>query len=293
MRPEPDEGDAVTRIPLARVAALLCLLAPLSLSVPAHAGWDRVGGSIGLDTTNAYFYRGILQEREGIIFQPAVEVTYNFFSADDGALRDVTGSVGGWWSFQSERTGATQDPQWLYEGDYYAGLSFGFDGGISAGATYTFLTSPNDAFSTTQELNLQLAWDDSEAFGAWSMQPWANLTIETNRTAFGPDEGVGLQLGVEPTLYTTEDESFTLTAPAEIGLALHDYYENAGGGENTFGFANVGLAAAIPLTFMPEGYGDWSLGLSAKYYFFSSTLEAANRGRSTYPVGMMSLGVSF
>jgi hypothetical protein len=44
---------------------------------------------------------------------------------------------------------------------------------------------------------------------------------------------------------------------------------------------------------MPEGYGDWSLGLSAKYYFFSSTLEAANRGRSTYPVGMMSLGVSF
>ena len=281
----------MTRIPLARATALLCLIAPLSLALPAQAGMDKVGGSLGVDTTNAYFYKGILQEREGIIFQPAAEITYNLFSADDGFLRDVTGSVGGWWSFHSERTGQTQGPQWLYEGDYYAGLSFGLEGGWSVGASYTFLTSPNDAFSTTQEVNVSVSWDDSDALGAWSMQPWANLTIETNRTAFGPDEGVGLQMGVEPTLYATEDESFTLTLPAELGLALDDYYENSGGGENTFGFANVGFAAAIPLSFIPESAGAWSLGLSAKYYFFSSTLEKANRGRSTYPVGMMSIGV--
>lgn len=252
-------------------------------------------GVFQLDVTNAYYFRGILQEREGVILQPWTELYYNLYSADDenAFLQSVTVGGGTWLSFQSERTGATQDPQWLYEADYYPLLSFGFAGGVSLTTIYYFYTSPNDAFKTAQELNLKLAWDDSEVFGDFSMQPWVNLAIETNRTAFGPDEGVGLQMGIAPTLFATESESFTLKLPAELGLALNDYYENAGGGENTFGYANVGLAAAIPLSFVPESAGAWSLGLSAKYFFFSSTLEDANDGRSTYPVGMASLSVAF
>jgi hypothetical protein len=35
------------------------------------------------------------------------------------------------------------------------------------------------------------------------------------------------------------------------------------------------------------------LNLGGKYFFFSSTLEDANRGRSTYPVGTASLAVAF
>jgi hypothetical protein len=81
--------------------------------------------------------------------------------------------------------------------------------------------------------------------------------------------------------------------PAELGLALNDYYENAGSGENTFGYGNVGLVASLPLTFVPEGAGAWTLSLGGKYFFFSSTLEDANRGRSTYPVGTLSLAVAF
>lgn len=286
----------MTRNPLARAAALLALIAPLALAQPAFAGWDwdRFGGSAGVDFTNAYFYRGIFQERDGGIIQPALEFTYNLHSAEDGALRDVTASLGFWGSLHSERTGAMEDPSWFYEADYYAGLSFGFDGGITAGASYTFLTSPNDAFSTTQELNLSLSWDDSDAFGAWAMQPWANLTVETNRTAFGPEEGLGLQLGVEPTLYTAEDDCFTLTLPVSLGLGLHDYYESDGGGENALGFGTAGLAASMPLSFVPESLGSWSLGASGTYYhFFSSALEEANRDDNSYLVGMVSIGMEF
>jgi hypothetical protein len=164
---------------------------------------------------------------------------------------------------------------------------------VSLTTSYFFYTSPNKAFTTAQELDLKLAWDDSEAFGAWSMQPWLNVAIETVNTAFGPDGGVGLQFGVGPTLYAAEDGSFTLTAPAEVGLAIHDYYEHTSGMESTFGYANVGLAASIPLTFVPESAGAWSLGLAGKYFFFGSTLESANRGRSSYPVGVASLSVEF
>lgn len=291
----------MTRNPLARVAALLALLTPLALAQPAFAGWDwdRFGGSAGVDFTNAYFYKGIYQERDGGIIQPALEFTYNLHSAEDGALRDVSVAAGFWGSLHSERTGAgsccdENDQSWFYEADYYVGLSLGFENGLSAGATYTWLTSPNGAFRTTQELGLSLAWDDSEALGAWSMQPYANLTIETNRTAFGPDEGIGLILGVEPTLYAAEDDCFTLTLPVSVGLALDDYYESDSGGENTLGYGTAGLAASAPLSFIPQSFGEWSVGASGTYYhFFNSALEEANRDDDSYWVGMVSIGVGF
>ena len=77
---------------------------------------------------------------------------------------------------------------------------------------YYFYTSPNGAFTTVQELNMKLAWDDSEAFGAWSMQPWINVAYETENTSYGPSRGTGVQLGVAPTLYARDG----------VGEALED-----------------------------------------------------------------------
>ena len=279
-----------------RVTALCSVLLAMALAVPAaaqEAEESNFSGIFQTDVTNAYFFRGILQEREGVIIQPWIELYYSLYSSEDGFLRDVTVGGGTWLSFQSERTLASQDPQWLYEADFYPLVSLGFAGGVTLTTIYYFYTSPNDAFSTVQELNFKLAWDDSEVFGKFAVHPWVNLAIETDRTSFGPNEGEGLQLGIAPTLFATESGSFTLSAPAEIGLSLDDYYENGGGGENLFGYGSAGLLASIPLSFVPEGAGAWSLGLSGKYLFFSSTLEAANGSRSTYPVGMASLSVGF
>jgi hypothetical protein len=275
----------------------MALALVLGLSSPAVAEDEpesRFSGVIQLDTTNAYFFRGILQEREGIIFEPWTELYYNLYSSEDGFLRDVTIGGGMWMSWQSERTLATEDPQWLYETDYYPLLSLGFANNLTLTTVYYFYTSPNGAFSTTQELNFKLAWDDSDAFGKWAMAPWVNVAIEMENTSFGADRGTGLQLGVAPTLYTAENDAFTLTAPVEAGFSIEDYYENAdGSGNHFFGYASVGLLASIPLTFMPEGAGEWSLGLGAKYFIFNEILENANRGKSTYPVGTLSLGVAF
>jgi len=279
---------------------LLATLLALGLSGPASAQDDdllsRFSGVAQLDVTNAYYFRGILQEREGVQIEPWTELYINLYSSEDGFLRDATIGGGVWLSFQSERTCVgcnPQSPQWLYEGDYYPLLSLGFAGNLTLNTTYYWYSSPNDAFATAQELDFKLLWDDSEVFGRWAMAPWINLAIETHNTAFGPDEGQAVQMGIGPTIYAAEDESFTLTAPAELGLAIDDYYESASGAENTFGYANVGLLLSVPLSFIPESAGAWTFSMSGKYFFFSSDLEAANRGRSTYPVGMASLGVSF
>jgi hypothetical protein len=91
-----------------------------------------------------------------------------------------------------------------------------------------------------------------------------------------------------------------LTAPAEAGFSLDDYYEGSDGENHAFGYANVGLALSIPLSFVPESAGAWSLGLSGKYFFFGHQLESdstpdttGNRGRGSYPVGTMSISVAF
>jgi hypothetical protein len=288
------------------VTVLCSSLLALALAAPAVAQDDtpdRFSGIFQLDTTNAYFFRGILQEREGILFQPWAELYYSVYSSESGLLRDVSLGGGMWNSFHSERTLASYDSpqrdrdggdqnQWWYEADYYPLVSLGFAGGVNLLTVYYFYTSPNDAFTTAQELNFKLSWDDSEV-SPFPVKPWVNLAIETENTAFGSDEGVGLQAGVAPTLYATESGSFSLAAPVEVGLSLDDYYERARGGENAFGYATAGLSASIPLSFIPESAGSWSVGLTGKYYFFNNTLENVNRGRSTYPLGMVSLGVTF
>lgn len=279
-----------------RVTALCSALLALALAAPAVAQEEetsRFSGAFQLDVTNAYFFRGILQEREGVILQPWLELYANLYSSDDGFLRDLTIGAGIWNSFHSERTASGGNNSWWYEADYYPLISMDFAGGISALMVYYWYDSPSDAFKIVQEFNLKLSWDDSEAFGAWSMQPWVNLAVETSRTSFGPNTGVGMQAGIAPTLYATESGSFTLTAPVEVGLAIDDYYERASGGENSFGYASGGLLANIPLSFIPENAGAWYVNVGGKYMFFNDTLENANRGKNHYPVGVVSLGVSF
>jgi hypothetical protein len=279
-----------------RVTALCAsLLLALSLAAPAVAQEEEsswFSGAFQLDVTNAYFFRGILQEREGVIIQPWLELYANLYSSEDGFLRDFTIGAGSWNSFHSERTGASDTMGWWYESDYYPLISMDFAGGLSALIVYYWYDSPNNAFNVVQEANIKLMWDDSE-YLPFSFAPWVNLAVETSRTSFGSDEGVGLQAGVAPTLFAAEDESFTLTLPVEVGLSIDDYYERASGGENAFGYFNAGFAANIPLGFVPEGAGEWYVNLSAKYFFFNDTLENANRGKNHYPVGMVSLGVAF
>jgi hypothetical protein len=276
-------------------STVLALAIALGLSAPASAQdtESRFSGAVQFDFTNAYFFRGILQEREGAIMQPWAELYYSLYSSDEGFLRGVTVGAGMWTSFHSERTASTHSPGWWYEADYYPLVSFDFANNLNLTTVYYYYTSPNGAFTTAQELNLKLSWDDSDAFGAWSMQPWVNLAIETQNTAFGPHEGVGLQFGVEPTLYTAPNDVFSLSLPVEVGLSLYGYYEGNSNDNHGFGYANAGLAASIPLSFMPEGAGEWSVNLAGKVFVFDEILENANRGKAVYPVGTISLAVAF
>src|SRR5512143_2924833 len=79
----------------------------------------RVHLTFGNDFTTAYFFRGILQERNGFIYEPYGELTLNLW-AGDGILNRVDAGMGVWLSLQTEKTGFSGNgPGNLFETDYY------------------------------------------------------------------------------------------------------------------------------------------------------------------------------
>jgi hypothetical protein len=203
--------------------------------------------------------------------------------------------MGVWNSIHSDETLADHSPTALYETDWYPLLYVEFPWGLAFTGTYYFYTSPNGAFSTVQEVELKLEWDDSEYLGSFALAPWIKTAIETQRTSFGDNKGIAVQLGIEPTLVSCECGNGwepELKAPIEVGLSPEDYYEQPGA-DDEFGYSSWGLSASTPLPFISESFGKWSFTLSGKGYYFGDNLADANHGDEVYGVGMASLGVEF
>ncbi len=245
----------------------------------------RLSVAVQNDFTNAYIFRGIMQERDGFIWQPSAELSLSLYESEETQVHGVAVGVGVWNSFQSEKTFADQSPSNLYETDWYPTLSVDLADGVNFTTIYYFYTSPNGAFDTVQEIEFDLAWDDSELLGRWAMAPWVAFALETDRTSFGNHRGSAVVLGVEPTLYEVDSETFPLafSFPVELGLSIDDYYEEPGRSNDTFGYLSWGLTANLPITSIPERYGSWSFSVAGKGYYFSNALTRANSGDRLYP----------
>ena len=254
----------------------------------------KLSFSMGSDITTDYYFRGIVQENDGFIVQPYAEVGVSLFEGK-GAITSVTATGGVWNSVHSEQTGASGDgaDNW-YEADLYGGASVGFFETLEMGVSYIAYTSPNDAFATVQEVDFSFGFDDGDLLGPLALSPSATLAVETENTAFGEDEGVYLELAVEPGLTLGEDRRYpvSLSLPLTLGLGPDDYYE-AGGDEDTFGYFDGGIVAAIPLAFIPEEYGAWKASAGAHFLALGGNLESANNNDSLEIIGIWGLSFSY
>ncbi|MGF1634408.1 MAG: hypothetical protein ACFCVE_11210 [Phycisphaerae bacterium] len=260
--------------------------------IGAEFNTGGLGISGGVDFTHAYYFRGIIQEDDGLIVQPYLEVGIDVAETDDVT---VGAAVGIWNSIHDEDTGSDGDgPESWYESDVYAGLSFGF-GDFSADVIYTIYTSPNNAFSTVQELGFGLAYAGAiEGDGVnFTYEVGAGLFFELDNSAFGPEEGIYAELGFTPGFEIEFSDTFSLPieVPFVVGLNVDDYYDD-GTDDDTFGYVSVAVATSIPLEFIPEKYGAWSASASLKYlYLASDLLEDANDGDESEFIG--TVGISF
>ena len=275
---------------LRNLLMITALLGFVPQTVRAQDDSGKVSGTVGGDTTQAYFFRGILQERDGVIFQPYGDVTVNLFESTEGLTSfDVT--VGQWNSLHSGSTGAAANVKMWYESDFFAGVTLGLDN-WEAGITYTSYLSPNDSFGTIKELSLGLIMDDSQLLGAFAVAPHVLLAIELDGQAdLGASEGAYLELGVEPGFEAVEGV-VTLGFPVNVGLSLNNYYEDGANFNDTFGFFDVGAVATVPLR-MPESYGSWEASGGVKFLALGSYLEAINGGDKYQPIGFIGISIGY
>ena len=263
----------------------------------------NVSFAMGNDITTAYYFRGLMQENKGFITQPWMEVGFTLWEAadQDAFISDIALVLGNWNSVQSEQTGSTPGTgagNW-YEADLYAGLSLGLSHGFSVGATYVAYTSPSGAFGTLQEIDVNVAYDDSSLYSGklaelgFSVQPYVLFAFELDKGlgCNGTCDGIYMELGLEPSIELASDSDYpvTLGVPVTIGLSLDDYYYY-NGDNDVFGYATIGVSAGVPLSFIPAKFGSTSAGVNVSYLGLGDDAQYNyNGGESKEWIGTLSL----
>jgi hypothetical protein len=256
---------------------------------------DRLTLDLSLTYTSDYFFRGIVQRSDAFNIQPAAQLSFQMFEEEDLTLSIIGGS---WSNFSDDlapgHSGSFTE-HW-YEHDAYAGLSLSASR-FTLDAAYTWYFSPASDFTEVEDITLSLSYDDAGQWddeGRFSLNPSASVAFETRNAASGPDSGVWLGLGLEPTVGL--GESFlgptTLSFPVGVGLSLDDYYQRADGTSDTFGYAEVGANLSFD---MAKRFGDAAptLDAGASYLMLGGVLDDLNDGDSDEVVVTIGLSWSF
>jgi len=284
---------------LTLVAIAAAWLGAASASAAPNTGKFSISG--GVDITTAYFFRGILQERDGFIIQPYGELGWALYKGEnDDGKGDWSGLTlfgGTWASLHSQETNHTASSlDAFYELDWYGGLQAQFmDNKVTTRAFYIAYSSPSDAFKTVQEVDLSAALDDSEWLGTFALKPSVLFATETENSAMGPERGQYLELGVGPGFPIVDSETMpmTLTFPIKVGLSLDDYYEVSDHNEDTFGYASTGAKLSFPLSFIPEDYGAWSATGGVNVYYFGNNTRKLNNEDEVWVVGTWGVSMAY
>ncbi|HYO08870.1 MAG TPA: hypothetical protein VER17_07835 [Tepidisphaeraceae bacterium] len=254
---------------------------------PAPSNNLKVHGLVGVDFPTHYISRGLVLEDQGFIAQPYAELDFTLYEGE-GALSKVVGFVGIWNSLHSQHTdaglasgtpGVSTTDIW-YEFDWYVGFSIDLAKNFNLNLSYWEFVSPNDGFGTSKNYQAKVSFNDTDLWGGggFALKPYGLVFIETDgKAGSGSDEGIYVELGVEPTIYTFGKEGtypLALSVPARVGLGFSDFYED----DEVFGFATVGLKASVPLAFIPSDYGSWSAYASVMYYFYGEGVDDFNEG---------------
>lgn len=250
-----------------------------------------ITGDLGVSVVSQYITRGVVLENQGAIVQPFADLYFKLYEGD-GFLSKMSLNLGIWSSLHDRKTdagiasgsGSSTTRNW-YEFDYTVGLAMTFAKNITFTPSFYAFLSPNDGFNTFYGLNLNLAYNDSELWGGgFALNPSVTVLFELeNKAGSGADEGVYYEVGINPSFPAGPA---TIAVPVKAGFGSHNFYGSlnpATGAidDESFGFVSAGLIASMPLAFIPECYGTWTVNAGATYYYLgegTSDFNTAARG---------------
>src|SRR5262245_29712941 len=156
--PSPNQGKNM------RFLVASVLIAPLAFAQAPAAGAASpkvVSGAMGLSFTTHYYFRGILQENQGIIAQPWLEVGYGLYEGKD-SLKNVGLTFGLWNSLHDGPTGTGGGGSMWYESDFFIELSADIGERLSVGTTYTSYYGANGVKPNVQEIAFSANYNDDK-----------------------------------------------------------------------------------------------------------------------------------
>jgi len=229
---------------------------------------DYISGSLGLAWNSHFISYGFDVWGTGGDFGD--NSTFNPTGQVNVEVGDVTVFTGFWADVNNNAPDTLGGS--IQEIDVWLGASFGYED-FSFSVIYQ---SWNYASGTEHILDFIVGFDDTGMIiDDFAFNP--SLTVH-NRIASddglsGLQEGTVLVFGVAPgfTIYEAGDTTIDMSIPVNVGVSLEDGYFTAGG-DSGYAFTSVGLSFSMPMTFIPEGYGDWSLSAGVTAYFTESSV---------------------
>lgn len=256
---------------------------------------SRFHATFGVDYTNKYYGRGIVAETKGLIVQPLLDLSLDFYR---GEAFTLSATCGTWDSVHDRRsTAATTDrsvSHW-YESDLYAGVGASVDK-WTLDARYYWYTSPSGAFGTIEEVYFSAAFDDSEYLKEWALNPSLVLAHETtlDQADGGSRKGTYFQLGVAPAIRFDVEKlkDVEVSFPVTVGMSLSNFYEGPGGQNDFFGYATAGASAGVPLP-VDSSWGQWKLRGGVQALLLGSATSAMNNDHHAEVIVNLGVEASF
>lgn len=224
-----------------------------------------ITGDIGVGVVSNYISRGVVNENQGLIAQPYLDLYFKLYEGD-GFINKVSLNLGLWSSINSHKTAAspgTSLAAW-YEFDWMPGVTVTFAKNFALTVSwldFDFVSSGGRAGG----LNGNLSYDDTDLLGAFALHPHVAVLkgfIGNMVGVPGGDHAWYYEVGIAPGFTVGKGGTYpvTVTLPINLGLG-HETYN----GED-YGFFNAGINASVPLAFVPSCYGNWTVSTGFTYW---------------------------
>jgi len=283
----------------ARTAAVAFALTAAGLSAGTARADDTVVGSaysfsFGTDYTSHFISYGADVWGGGDEFSPfsarSTAFTYGTLTASLGKIGDsvgLSGFVNVW-------------------GDINNNGPSGIGGSIQEIDVNVGVTASIDQFSITLANGLWMYGGDEEKIAdlvvaysdgdsiipGFALNPSLTLHYRYDGNG-GQDTGLVVVPGIKPAIKVGEasfgDYAPTIAFPVAAGFFTDDGFQ---GGDSGFGFFSAGVAVSVPLAFVPEQFGAWTLSASATYWYTPED-QIPNNPDEHFVVTALSLGLAF
>jgi hypothetical protein len=207
--------------------------------------------------------RGLLVTNKGLTIQILNGFVASAYQSANGPVNDIAFVAGVWNDLNPAHQNA---PTWN-EIDPFVGVNFNLYKDWIAGIQYVAFISPHGNFKLEHNIEFSLRYEDKMRWlSPISFNPYAKLFFTASggsTVVLGKVPSFDVELGAVPTWNLhPRDIPVTLTMPTWLTVGPADFW----GGTNNVGVFSTGVNARVPIEWVPQQYGEWSVNAGVQYY---------------------------